>query len=152
VIVSGCGRSGTHLIGHIMEKVFGPEGGGFEPGSPELMGHVAVDSRLRHRIHKFDNEGHRIVHLVRDGRDVVRSLHHWYNGGRDFGRCCNDWSEAVDMMAGYDVLHLEDLSSAKVRDARSGHNLPHWEDWDPKMTEEFWRICGEQMAKMGYGR
>jgi len=161
VIVTGCGRSGTHLIGHIMAQVFGEGAGAFEPPDHRKIETVVVDSRLRRQIKDIERDGHRIVHLVRDGRDVVRSLHRWYGypGYEDtepsakranFARLCNEWSEAVSMMEGYPIFRLEDLASKKVRDSNVGHNLPHWREWDDELTHDFWCICGDGMRKMGY--
>ena len=94
IIVAGCGRSGTHWLGNIMAQILGPEAGAFEPNDPDRITDVVVDSRLRHRIKDFD--GRRIVHLVRDGRDVVRSLDNWQKrAGTQFQRTCEEWAEAV---------------------------------------------------------
>jgi hypothetical protein len=30
--------------------------------------------------------------------------------------------------------------------------LPHWSEWSRDLDESFWRICGETMQRMGYGR
>jgi hypothetical protein len=161
VIVAGCGRSGSHLIGHIMAKVFGPEGAAFEPADYHNHTDVVVDSRLRRKIKEIEADGHRIVHLVRDGRDVVRSLIRWYGDFPDrdrfhadnvFRQRCAEWRDAVDQMMGYDILHLEDLNSPEVRDQRSGHKLPHWTEWDDDLTRLFWNECGAQMEAMGYKR
>jgi len=171
VIVTGCGRSGTHLVGHIMREVFGFPEAAWEPGNYLDIGEIVVDSRLRHRVKELEANGHRVVHLVRDGRDVVRSLHQWYrmrkwiravgsddpldgmdaNDLNNFERCCTEWRDAIDMMNRFPVLHIEDLSKPRVRDASLDYSLPHWTEWGPGLTDTFWRICGDQMRRMEYG-
>jgi len=156
VIVTGCGRSGTHWVGNIMERVFGPDGA-FEPDSHRKIKTVVVDSRLRHNVRNMEAAGHKIVHLVRDGRDVVRSLDKWHwltgpSGPVDFTKCCDEWSDAIDVMDGYEIMRVEDLSTPETRDASDGHRFPHWTEWDEGLMDIFWNICGEQMTRMGYER
>jgi hypothetical protein len=162
VIVTGCGRSGTHWLGNIMEQVLGEGAGAHEPTNYTEISDVVVDSRLRH--HVLSMPDHRIVHLVRDGRDVVRSLHKWYDKHRllanpdgkavrdteirRFRRCCREWSVAVDLMHGYPLMRLEDL--LKPGDPQTDFTLPHWSEWDENMTTMFWELCGNQMKRMGY--
>ena len=156
-----------------MTQVLGTPAAIWEPGHYTDAMEVVVDSRCRHNVAEFDRMGHRIVHLVRDGRDVVRSLDRWYqktasNGlnvklgkfrwghlklsGEDFAACCREWAEAVDMMGNHQRLRIEDLSLPEVRDAQLDLTMPHWTEWDEDMTATFWQICGEQMKRMGYER
>ena len=156
VIVTGCGRSGTHWLGHIMERVFGPEAA-FEPDNHRKIKTVVVDSRLRHKVKNMDAAGHKIVHLVRDGRDVVRSLDKWHwltgpSGPIDFVKCCKEWSDAIDMMRGYEIVRIEDLSTPESRDASDSHRFPHWTEWGEGLMDIFWANCGDQMESMGYER
>lgn len=146
VIVTGCGRSGTHWLGGIMERVLGVGVGAFEPRNIGDISDVVVDSRLRVRIDELRD--HRILHLVRDGRDVVRSLHTWYDRTQSFERCCSHWAGAIDMMAGVPILRLEDLTARA--DPAASHTLPHWTEWDAKRTDTFWNTCGRTMKEMGY--
>lgn len=148
VIVTGCGRSGTHWLGGIMAGVFGPEGGAFEPEDYSRLTDVVVDSQLRHKARSIAADGHPVIHLVRDGRDVVRSLRTWYGHNRDFLGCCNEWREAVNMLRGFPVLRLEDL--IKRGDPTKEHSILHWSEWDDDMTRLFWERCGGAMREMGY--
>ena len=150
IIVAGCGRSGTHWLGNIFEQVMGEDKARFEPPDPRQITEVVVDSRLRHRIRDF--AGHRIIHLVRDGRDVVRSLDQWYRNTKSFAVVCKEWTDAVDSMAGYPIVRVEDLNSDKAKDATPTHIMSHWTEWDDAQTEEFWDLCGPHMKRMGYER
>lgn len=152
VIVTGCGRSGTHWLGGVMKTILGEGAGAFEPLHWKEISDVVVDSRLRHEARQLSAEGYRVVHLVRDGRDVVRSLHRWYrhwgNTHRTFAACCEEWRDAVDMMADIQFVRLEDLT--EPRDKADEHTLPHWTEWSREETQEFWMMCGDQMRRMGY--
>jgi len=170
VIVTGCGRSGTHWLGNIMHRVFGFPGAAWEPDNPTEIKTVVVDSRIRHKAVKMADQGYRVVHLVRDGREVVRSLDQWhrthgwmrrnYGDGKwmtsfdadvpPFEDFCLEWADAVDTLAGQPTVRLEDLSSSKAKDEQTAYAIPHWREWDDAMTTTFWELCGEQMAKMGY--
>jgi hypothetical protein len=89
--------------------------------------------------------------LVRDGRDVVRSLHQWHSThgkGETFETCCRQWAEAVDLMDGVPTIRLEDLT--KPADPSSSYTLPHWREWNEETADTFWRICAHQMEEMGY--
>jgi hypothetical protein len=161
IIVAGCGRSGTHWLGGIIEQVLGPGVGAWEPGDYRDVSDVVVDSRLRHRIKDFDEAGHPIVHLVRDGRDVVRSLYTWYSRSRGpgekpiteadglFKKCCGEWADAIDKMYGYRRVRLEDLN-ATDRDTASHHAIPHHTEWSNAQREMFWHICAHAMKLHGY--
>ena len=169
VIVTGCGRSGTHWLGHILCEVFGRDAA-FEPFDYLTPKTVVVDSRLRNKVPMLDAKGHKIVHLVRDGRDVVRSLDQWYRsntvGGRyyndgsfkttheigevPFDELCHEWRNSVDILADFKTLRIEDLTPHRAK--QSTRHLPHWTEWDEAMTEAFWDICGSRMRLMGYDR
>ena len=172
LIITGCGRSGTHWLGHVLGAVLGPYAAAWEPSDYGEITDVVVDSKLRHYVQILNHDGHRIVHLVRDGRDVVRSLVQWYstNGcvrrsclGDDqwlvtdvdkvsFEECCLEWSASVDVMDSYETLRLEDLSTPEARDSSPEYSIPHWTEWTTDQTDLFWKTCGKQMEKMGYGR
>ena len=173
VIVTGCGRSGTHWLGHILKAVLGEDAAAWEPSDHKQPRAVVVDSRLRFQAQDLQAEGHRIVHLVRDGRDVVRSLHKWYqhhnclranydgtmtvttSSGKSvvsFEECCYEWAVAVDLMDRCTIMRIEDLTLPEVRDSQAEYSLPHWTGWTAEQTATFWRICGDQMASTGYER
>jgi hypothetical protein len=159
IIVAGCGRSGTHWLGDVMQAVLGKGAAGHEPGGQHADGfmaasEVAVDSRLRHRIDGLHADGHPIVHLVRDGRDVVRSLHTWYARGaigerHAFWECCDEWNKAIDMMQGHRIVRLEDLIKPRGV-SKNPHLMPRWRQWDAARTREFWELCGDRMRSVGY--
>ncbi len=145
-IVTGHGRSGTHwlarLLGHFIDARHEP--------STQTGADVVVDCRAWRQREIYEREGRRLIHLVRDGRDVIRSTH-TYQGGLDpFDRLCRDWTAAVDGCAGLETLRLEDLVSPVAKS--SGYFMPHWSEWPPETTDTFWRICGDQMDRHGYKR
>ena len=169
VVVTGCGRSGTHWIGRILTRILGPRAAKFEPVNFTDAETVVVDSRLRFDVEALERAGHRVIHLVRDGRDVVRSLDQWYrdNGWtrRDndvrvldglagkavpFESLCVEWAHAIELMGGCEPLRIEDLSLPGERNKTDNYTLPHWTEWDAKMTETFWWSCGDHMKRMGY--
>ena len=144
-IVTGHGRSGTHwlasVLGHFMDARHEP--------ACQTGADVVVDCRAWRQREQYEAEGKRVVHLVRDGRDVVRSTH-TYHGGGSFNVACNEWAAAVDGCEGLETLRLEDLTRPAAKS--SAYFLPHWADWPDDMTDEFWRICGDQMRRHGYER
>ena len=171
VVVTGCGRSGTHWLANVLTHVFGPQEVAFEPVEYQNYSGVVVDSRLRWHMDHIQLGSRRIVHLVRDGRDVVRSLHKWYrnnhhwersrflgtgrmsSGAGDtvsFEECCGEWAHAIEIMGTRRVMRLEDLTTPQ--NAQTKHTLPHYSEWDDELTEIFWDICGEHMKRMGYER
>lgn len=149
IIVTGCGRSGTHWLGAIMEAVHGVGAGGFEPTEITDLSEVVVDSRIRKRALDLANQGHRVVHLARDGRDVARSIHRFFAGTRSFEACCEEWAAAVDMMANLPVMRLEDL--VKPGDPSGEHLIPHWTEWSDERNRIFWSRAARQMEALGYG-
>jgi len=56
-----------------------------------------------------------LVHLVRDGRNVVRSMMGRYRRGRTFEGCCEEWAKRnrllADEIPGHQRFRLEDLTS-----------------------------------------
>jgi hypothetical protein len=156
-----------------MREVLGPEAAAFEPQNYKAVTDVVVDSRLRPIVPDLAAKGHRIIHLVRDGRDVVRSLDQWFRdhawarnnyyessprshlttgGVLPFRELCQEWRVSVDIMQDHPAVRLEDLSSSEAKNAQAEKTLPHWTEWDEAMTATFWSICGDQMARMGYER
>jgi hypothetical protein len=132
-----------------MQAVHG-ESAAFEPHDPLAYG-VVVDSRLRRRLGELQQ--HRVVHLVRDGRDVVRSLYAWHvRAGRRvetlFEYCCREWADAVDVMRPYPAIRLEDLTQRA--DPTIHHPLPDWRSWDIQQRAMFESYCGRAMRRHGY--
>ena len=172
IVVTGCGRSGTHWLARILASVLGPEAVAHEPSDYTQFSDVVVDPRLRFHLDHLDSTGHPVIHLVRDGRDVVRSLHQWYqrhgcirtnSDGQavitgkhgdpiSFEECCLEWQQAIDIMGHRTTVRVEDLSTPEAKDAQSSYVLPHWTEWDDEMTETFWSLCGDAMKRMGYER
>jgi len=171
IIVTGCGRSGTHWLGNIMQEVLGADNAAWEPFDHKSVAQVVVDSRLRADIDQIRSDGHEIVHLVRDGRDVARSLYQWYTGNQcvrtnsdgtitntlqgelvPFSECCLEWRDAIDIMGDHRVLRIEDLSTARVKDSQPSFTVPHWTQWNEETTDRYWKLCGSQMRRMGYTR
>ena len=172
IIITGCGRSGTHWLSNVLRRVLGSRAVQFEPGDYRMASEICVDSRLRFHANELAERGHHLIHLVRDGRDVVRSLDQWYRSHRwarrtysdgsvklygdvdhiPFPELCLEWKQAVDIMRHHKTIRLEDLSSKKAKDSQSKYALPHWREWDEEMTDAFWDICGKQMEWMGYER
>lgn len=146
LIITGHGRSGTHwlayLLGHFFEAAHEPER---TEGKD-----VVVDCRLRNQIPQLLATGHRVVHLIRDGREVVRSTHTFYQGRKSFREACEDWATAVDQCKGLEAVRLKDL--ARPAATSRVHILPHWAEWSEEETRIFWDICGEQMERHGYER
>lgn len=144
VIVTGCGKSGTHwlahVLGHFMEASHEPK---------EIAGDVVVDCRLVGRAQELA-AGHRVIQLARDGRNVVRSR---YASERmdlkSFEHGCKQWATAVGQCAGLETVRLEDL--LQRQGASQSFSLPHWTDWPDEYTSAFWRICGDTMTTLGYG-
>lgn len=153
IIVAGCGRSGTHWLGNIFRTIMGRERAGHEPaeyGSHQwkaLHMDVIVDSRLRRYISELKADGCRILHLTRDGRDVVRSLMTWHAGRRTFEQCCLEWRDAINAMTEFPQVKLEDL--VRPKDARE-HVFPAWQEWTDEQRDMFWRICERPMERLGY--
>ena len=145
-IVTGHGRSGTHwltsVLGHFMDARHEPD---HQAGAD-----VVVDCKLWRQREKYEAAGQRMVHLVRDGRDVIRSRHAFYDGRDSFDVICQDWADVVDACDGLETLRLEDLTRPIA--ASSGYRMAHWTEWPDDDTDEFWRICGDQMRRHGYAR
>lgn len=143
LIVTGHGRSGTHWLAHVLGQFVDAR---HEPQAVE--GEVVVDCRLHDRVPRLRAEGYDLVHLVRDGRDVVRSKYEFYEGRTSFEDCCRDWALVVGRCADVRAVRLEDLTAKQA--ASRGYRLSHWREWPDEYTETFWRICGEHMRRHGY--
>ena len=144
LIVTGSGRSGTHwlahVLGHFVEAYH-------EPG--HTRGDVIVDCR---RVNEMPGilSRHRMMHLIRDGRDVVRSQYEASSGRKSFEAVCETWASVINVCGDLTTVRLEDLLAKQA--TYPSHRLSHWTEWDDDMTETFWRVCGEQMRRHGYER
>jgi len=145
-IVTGSGRSGTHWLAHVLNYFMDAR---HEPEGYDA-GEIIVDCRARKKRKDLERDGHKLIHLVRDGRDVVRSAHTFWDGSYTFEEMCREWAQAVDQCAGMKTIRLRDI--ARPQASTSRYLLPHWSLWDEQMTDTFWRICGEQMRRHGYER
>jgi hypothetical protein len=144
LIVTGHGRSGTHWLAHVLGQFVDAR---HEP--PDYRdGEIVVDCRLHDRIPRLQAEGHNVVHLVRDGRDAVRSKHEFHEGRQSFESCCDDWALVTGRCADVRAVRLEDLTAKQA--ASRGYRLSHWREWPADYTETFWRICGDGMRRHGY--
>lgn len=144
----------------------------------QLNGGVEVNSHLRKRVAEIERvyPDADIIHLVRDGRDVVRSLL-TRKPKTGFIGACKIWRDANDMLLDHDLplARIEDLSDdfdafanlVKTFDGapdrmawgvlkdtkinRTGQYLcPHWSEWEGYYTDTFWEIAGEIMTECGY--
>jgi len=142
-IVTGVGRSGSQWLAGVLGRFFDAR---HEPDT--LGGDIVVDSRLRVHVPAL-RDAHELTHLVRDGRDVVRSA-----VGRHpewtFEDACRVWADGVDMCEGLPTVQLKDLLRAVDRTPR--YALPHWREWTDEQAATFWAICGDQMRRHGYER
>lgn len=145
LIVTGHGRSGTHWLTHVLGHFFDAR---HEP-SDSNGADVVVDCRLHRQVEQI-RDSHRVIHLVRDGREVVRSTHEFYKGRMSFEDACESWAAAVEACKGLEAVRLEDLIQ-KQADSH-GYRLSHWREWPDSFTEAFWKICGEGMERHGYTR
>jgi len=117
-------------------------------------------------------------HLVRDGRDVVRSMVSRNVLGGDFTAVCRYWGTEVEYVSRYvkTAIRLEDLLSGypsfrkhileptgikldeytwtsmkkeKLNKCYE-YTIPSWDDWDAKQRTTFKLYCGKMMLKFGY--
>ncbi len=145
-VVTGHGRSGTTWLASVLDPIVGAV---HEPENYEdFGGRVVVDCRLRYRRRQLEREGYRLVHLVRDGRDVVRSTYSFYDGQRPFEEVCRGWADAVDACEGLPTVRLEDVTAPL--NAAVVHRMPHWAEWDSEHVDTFERVCGGQLRRHGY--
>lgn len=143
-VVTGHGRSGTHWLAHILSHFMVAE---HEPAKLDGLD-VSVDCRQWNRVPELREAGHRVVHLVRDGRDVIRSTDRFYRGSYPFEELCKRWALAVDACMGLETVRFEDLT--RPASASDGYQMAHWRDWPPEWHATFWDICGEAMRRHGY--
>jgi hypothetical protein len=163
-----------------------------------------VNSALRYHVEAITNcfPDAKTLHLVRDGRDVVRSFmsrrhyikgskgHHalkptkkdpwyykwdtlnrfekicwlWADANRrvrkhvkrhvKFEKAISDYNYFEENIENYLSLHIgrEIWREAINRPKNSTiqFKLPHWKEWDGRLTESFDKICGEEMNILGY--
>ena len=145
-------------------------------GDVEVNGHFWADSLLiRERI-----PGARLVHLVRDGRDMVRSAMSLIRPGRTFLKMCKLWAlrnQHMRLMIGRNHCYrLEDLTSdyayfavlasylggqpnrsawneiraVRINATEGGYLWPPYERWTAADRTVFWEICGPGMDLFGY--
>lgn len=143
--MTGSGRSGTHWLTSVLRHFVDAR---HEPEDYRLGGQVIVDCRLRTKAPQLAREGYRLLHLVRDGRDVVRSSDTFWEGSHDFESLCRDWASAIELCDGLETIRLKDLIAKQA--ASDGYRMPHWTEWTDEQTATFWRICGDGMRAHGY--
>lgn len=177
----GHGGSGTTWVAYALRGACGVdarhESMGREPG--EDFGGVEVNGRLWNRVPQIRNRfpGTPVVHLVRDGRRVVRSV---LSRRPDYtlSEACWGWVRKNREVAGEIPEHLrfrlEGLTSerrafaglarvfgaAADRDAwrdlkdrrvnETEHAVPPFAEWDRESRDTFYRYCGPMMTWMGY--
>ena len=150
VMVTGHGRSGTHWLAGVL--------GNFVPTihEPADLSHevirnyeVVVDCHLARHLPGIAQD-YPTVHLVRDGREVVRSAFEFYQGNRDFRELCDGWATTVRLCRGLPVVRLNDLLRPVAMS--KGYRLSHWKEWPDDLTSTFWRICGTEMDHYGFNR
>lgn len=146
-IVTGKGRSGTHWLAHVLSHFADAR---HEPENYREGGEIIVDCRLWQQVERLRSEGYEVRHLIRDGREVVRSADQFYQGRNDFAELCESWAMVVDELDSKEVpvMRLRDL--VRKQDASQGYRLSHWSEWPDYMTDTFWRICGDAMRRHGY--
>ena len=123
-----------------------------------------------------------ILHLVRDGRNVVRSIMNRPRPGRTLEEACKMWRirniHLRNTISGRDRYRLEDLTtnfkafermakrlgSAYVRrwawdrlvvekiNQNRAEEWPLFKDWSQKNRDTFWGICKREMGHYGYQR
>lgn len=120
-----------------------------------------------------------IVHQVRDGRDVVRSILSCGDAMGSFERACRRWAsrnlELAFHIPSADRFRLEDLTTDfltfstmamllgaesvswrawdRIRGQRINsrqRRFPAYADWSPDQRAYFWQVCGELMDVLGY--
>jgi len=185
--VLGMGRSGTMWTATALREAAGldavhetsPDYFDIDPAN--LIGKVEVNSFLWNRIKWIEEcfEDPRIVHLVRDGRDVVRSVLSRPKPGRTLGSVARHWNERNNFLRGIvfpsQRFRFEDLLAdfstferlaaifggmaerkawEMVRErkinARENLTAPHWTEWDRDSIDEFDMIAGKEMRAYGY--
>lgn len=136
---------------------------------------VEVSSLLRHRINEIKATYNvPIVHLVRDGRMVVRSALN-RNPHMSFVEACHGWNGAVWRLSFHPHYRLEDLTT-KVEifcefcarfgvdcsedawdlirgdkmNATESFGVDHHTRWPLAWQDAFWSICGPMMRHYGY--
>jgi hypothetical protein len=101
-----------------------------------------------------------VIHQVRDGRDVVRSvMTRKQRTGRTLEQACIRWVRRNEQLAAdlrylfklEKLLSCWDAIRGRVVNGSPAHTFPAYEDWTFQEQYLFWQICGPTMEKMGYG-
>jgi hypothetical protein len=180
--IIGHGRSGSLWLATVLKEATDLE------VRHESMGHeltqgfagVEVNSHLWNHhieIRKLFPEA-RLIHLVRDGRLVVRSIM-TRRPSWTFSEACTHWvtrtTPSLHLISDDYRFRLEDLTTDflefrclgfacqaktlnfKVWERLRGevinhkkHAFPAYPNWDRKARTIFWGICGKTMKRLGY--
>ena len=179
-LVTGMGRSGSLWTATALRECCGVDARHESVRQIEDIDHVEVNTKLVLSVpedYRDIVEGLVLVHLVRDGRDVVSSVldrHPKYG----FKEACYAWavrnSYILDLvpddrrfqlehlvqsgfemdafshkLGGYLSIQLwEDMRERRIN--AGDHGYPYWREWGTMQTNAFWEICGETMDNCGY--
>lgn len=182
-LVTGMGRSGSKWTAHALSTATELDARHESRNKIgefcRCPGSVEVNSYWRYGLKRFRQTFPlaRIVHLVRDGRDVVRSA--MSRKDWTFEAACDYWTEAVHLVepVATFTVQLERLTSPDehyerlklciafgadydpqawapllfdVRNETRAHAFAHWTMWDDATTRTFWDRCGDAMREVGY--
>lgn len=187
--VLAMGRSGTMWTAVALKQSAGLDarhesGASWDSLVGVRLGEVEVNSFLwdcAERIRKRFGEDTPIVHLVRDGRHVVRSVLCRYASARTLEAVCESWRqrnhhlrktvprtacfrlEDVTGDFGEFARMAETLGGAADRaawgdvrqrriNATKNRPVPPFKEWPEQDQAVFWRVCGAEMGHYGYER
>jgi hypothetical protein len=182
-LITGMGRSGSMWTAAALRECAGIDARHETVPFPHVgkIRHVEVNSLFAWAVGSWmAHPAIPIVHLVRDGRDVVRSACE-RNPGTPFARWVWEWTSKNDHMlahvpadfrfriedlVGEDPERMRKLAAifggeldeaswrefkAQPQNAGPG-TFPGWDRWTEAMTQDFWRIGGDVMERCGYER
>lgn len=178
-LVTGTGRSGTLWTATALRECCGVDARHESVRRIEDIDHVEVNSRFVTEIRSEHAERLVLVHLVRDGRDVVSSILD-RRPECGFKEACYAWTirnqhvmalvpddrrfqleRLVQLRTDMDALsstlggRLDPQLWEKARYEvlnTGGRSYPYWREWGTMQTDAFWEICGETMVACGYER
>lgn len=182
-LITGMGRSGTTWTARTLASAAGLDARHETVPFPHLgkIRHIEVNSMLVWAVGSFmDHPPVTTIHLVRDGRDVVRSACE-RNPGTPFRKWLWEWTSKnahmlnevpaknryrIEDLIGDDPSHFERLAgvfgakvdreawqAARAKPENAGPGLfPRWQQWPDSLTREFWKVAGEVMEACGYSR